>query len=219
MGAAVLDPDDSPDSSQPTDGSEPRLFVHPTAVVEEGAEIGLGTRVWHYCHVMAGARIGRNVSLGQNVFVAAGAVIGSGCRLQNNISVFEGVVLEQDVFCGPSVVFTNVLTPRAFVSRKDHFDRTVVRRGASLGANCTIVCGNEIGEFAMVAAGAVVTHDVLPHQLVAGVPARPLGWVCRCGERLELDPSSPAAGHCARCGDDHVLLSERKGLRRVSACE
>lgn len=222
MGVAMLDADDPDDTSHPSQPNarvESRPFVHPTAVVDVGAEIGPGTYVWHFCHVMAGARIGRNVSLGQNVFVATGAVIGSGCRLQNNVSVFGGVVLEEDVFCGPSMVFTNVLTPRAFVNRKDRLARTLVRRGASLGANCTIVCGNEIGEYCMVAAGAVVTHDILPHQLVAGVPAHPLGWVCKCGERLRLEPGSAGSCHCEACGDDYVLLSEREGLRRVSVCE
>ena len=197
--------------------------MHASALVDEGAEIGAGTRVWHFCHIMSGARIGREVSLGQNVFVASGAVIGDGCRLQNNISVFDGVVLEPDVFCGPSMVFTNVRVPRAFVNRKDEFSRTVVRHGASLGANCTVVCGNKIGEYAMVAAGAVVTHDVLPHQLVAGVPAHALGWVCRCGERLDFgDAGSDAAGcaaSCGRCGETYVMLSADEGIRRAAGCE
>ncbi len=216
MGAAMLDPDGKPGPLASAPSARPAFFTHPTAVVDKGADIGPGTRIWHFCHVMAGARIGKDVSLGQNVFVGTGAVIGDGCRLQNNISVFPGVVLEPDVFCGPSMVFTNVRTPRAFVSRKEEFDPTLVRRGASLGASCCIVCGNEIGEYAMVAAGAVVTHDVLPHQLVAGVPAHALGWVCRCGERLDFESAS---GHCSRCGDDYVLLSEGEGVRRASAGE
>jgi UDP-2-acetamido-3-amino-2,3-dideoxy-glucuronate N-acetyltransferase len=219
MGAAMLDPNAASGLFPAVASEEEALFVHPTAVVDVGAEIGRGTRIWHFCHVMAGARIGRDVSLGQNVFVAEGAVIGDGCRLQNNVSVFDGVVLEQDVFCGPSMVFTNVRTPRAFVGRKDQFERTLVRRGASLGANCTIVCGVEIGEYALVAAGAVVTHNVLPHQLVAGVPAGPIGWVCQCGERLELEAASVHAGRCARCGYEYMVLSEREGLRRASSLE
>ncbi len=215
----MLGPDDSSRAPQPGQRAETGFFVHPTATVDEGAEIGPDTRIWHYCHVMAGARVGRNVSLGQNVFVATEAVVGAGCRLQNNVSIFRGVMLEEDVFCGPSVVFTNVRTPRAFVNRKDGFERTLVRRGASLGANCTILCGNEIGEYAMVAAGTVVTHDVAPHQLVAGVPARPLGWVCRCGERLDLDSTPGGRGLCPVCGDEYSLTSEREGLRRVSTRE
>jgi UDP-2-acetamido-3-amino-2,3-dideoxy-glucuronate N-acetyltransferase len=195
------------------------VFVHPSAIVDEGAEIGAGTRIWHFCHVMGGARIGERVSLGQNVFVSSGVVIGDGCRVQNNVSLFDGVVLEADVFCGPSMVFTNVLVPRAFVSRKDEFAATLVRRGASLGANCTVLCGNQIGEYALVAAGAAVTHDVMPHQLVAGVPARPLGWVCRCGERLDFGGDEQGPAHCARCGDAYVLLSEAEGVRRVAGCE
>ena len=212
----MLDPDGKRSAFASTADRDSTFMAHPTAVVDEGAVIGPGTRIWHFCHVMTGARIGKAVSLGQGVFVASGAVIGDGCRLQNNISVFEGVELESDVFCGPSVVFTNVRTPRAFVSRKDEFDSTLVRRGASLGANCCIVCGNEIGEYAMVAAGAVVTRDVLPHQLVAGVPAHHLGWVCRCGERLDFGTGSR---HCVRCGDDYVLVSEEEGVRRVSTRE
>lgn len=200
----------------------PSAFVHPTAFVDDGAILGEGTKVWHYSHVMGGAQIGRDVSLGQNVFVANRSVIGDGCRVQNNVSVYEGVELEEQVFCGPSMVFTNVRTPRAFVSRKEEYGRTLVRRGATLGANCTIVCGNEIGEYAMVAAGAVVTHEVAPHRLVAGVPAQPLGWVCLCGERLSfnnevLGPGEkPVAGSttrtsCLRCGEGYVLTAE-KGL-------
>ncbi len=192
-------------------------FVHESAYVDEGAWIGTGTKVWHFCHVCAGARVGSDVSLGQNVFVAPGAVVGDGCRVQNNVSVYARVVLEDQVFCGPSMVLTNVLTPRAFVSRKEEFGRTLVRRGATLGANCTVVCGNEIGEYAMVAAGAVVTRDVRPFELVVGVPARHLGWVCRCGEVLLRDGdgggpgAEPIAVQCGRCGERYLLTRE-KGL-------
>lgn len=183
------------------------VFVHPTAAVDEGASIGEGTKIWHFCHVMAGARIGTGVSLGQNCFVAGGAVIGDGCRIQNNVSVFAGVVLEERVFCGPSMVFTNVLTPRAAVDRHGEFAPTLVRHDATLGANCTVVCDNTIGEYAMVAAGAVVTHDVAPYQLVAGVPARPMGWVCRCGEVLLTSPVPGLTVEvtCRRCGDTYVI--------------
>lgn len=188
----------------------PEVFVHETAVVDPGALIGPGSKVWHFCHVCTGAQVGRDVSLGQNVFVAAGAVIGHGCRVQNNVSVYAGVVLEEEVFCGPSMVFTNVRNPRAFVSRKDEYGETLVRRGATLGANSTIVCGNEIGAYAMVAAGAVVTRDVLAYELVAGVPARHLGWVCRCGEVLRLGGQGEAV--CARCGLVWALESEKGTL-------
>lgn len=183
------------------------VFVHPTAVVDPGAIIGPGTRVWHFSHVMSGAKIGRDVSLGQNVFVASGVTIGDGCRLQNNVSVYEGVELEEQVFCGPSAVFTNDYRPRAFVDRRSEWRRTRVGRGASLGANCTLVCGNDVGKFAMIAAGAVVTRPVKAFQLVAGVPARPIGWVCRCGDKLplELNASLGSKAICLRCGSAYVL--------------
>jgi UDP-2-acetamido-3-amino-2,3-dideoxy-glucuronate N-acetyltransferase len=151
-------------------------------VVDEGATIGDGTKIWHFCHVMAGARVGAGCVLGQNVFVASGAVIGDRCRIQNNVSIYDGVVLEDDVFVGPSAVFTNVKNPRAAVSRKDAFVPTRVGRGATIGANATIVCGVALGEYAFVGAGAVVTSQVEAHALVTGVPARQVGWACACGE-------------------------------------
>jgi UDP-2-acetamido-3-amino-2,3-dideoxy-glucuronate N-acetyltransferase len=171
------------------------FWAHATAVVDVGARVGAGTKVWHFCHVMAGARLGARCVLGQNVFVARGAVVGDDCRLQNNVSIYDGVELADEVFVGPSAVFTNVKTPRAAVSRKDAFVRTRVGRGATIGANATIVCGVAIGEYALVGAGAVVTRDVAPHALVTGVPARRTGWVCACGERLR---SARAA--CGACG-------------------
>ncbi|MBN1461774.1 MAG: N-acetyltransferase [Armatimonadetes bacterium] len=188
--------------------------MHPSAVVDEGATIGPGSKVWHFCHVMGGAEIGADVTLGQGCFVANGAIIGDGCRIQNNVSVFEGVVLGEGVFCGPSMVFTNVLTPRAGVNRHDEFARTVVGRGVTLGANCTIVCGNSIGEYATVAAGAVVTRDVPPHRLVAGVPAHPQGWVCRCGEVLGFEPGERfgSIATCARCRERYSIIQD--GLLR-----
>jgi UDP-2-acetamido-3-amino-2,3-dideoxy-glucuronate N-acetyltransferase len=172
-----------------------RFWAHPTAVIDRGAHIGPGTKVWHFSHVMAGARVGARCVLGQNVFVAATAVIGDGCRIQNNVSVYDGVVLEDDVFVGPSAVFTNVRNPRAAVSRKAEMQPTSVSRGATIGANATIVCGVRIGEYAFVAAGAVVTRNVPRHAVVAGVPARRTGWICRCGERgLRRGRPCPACG-------------------------
>ena len=174
-------------------------FVHPTAVVDPGAILGAGAKVWHFCHVMPGARVGPRSILGQNVFVAAGVVVGAGCKVQNNVSLYEGVTLEDDVFCGPSAVFTNVLNPRSHIVRKSEFRPTLVRRGATIGANATVVCGHAVGRYAFVGAGAVVTRDVPDHALVTGVPARRSGWMCACGVRL---PGRPAAGAfaCAACG-------------------
>lgn len=178
--------------------------VHPSAIVDEGASIGEGTRVWHFSHVCAGACIGADCSLGQNVFVGNDVVIGNNVRVQNNVSIYDAVTLEDDVFCGPSMVFTNVINPRAHVSRKDEYRRTVVRRGASIGANATIVCGNEVGPFAFIGAGAVVTRSVPAHALMVGNPARRIGWMCECGTRL------PNGGEvaCDRCGLTYVTSSQ-----------
>ncbi len=166
-------------------------FIHPSAYVDEPCEIGPGTRIWHFCHVMAGARIGSRCSLGQNVFVAGDAVIGHNVKIQNNVSVYAGVTLEDDVFCGPSCVFTNVSNPRSQIVRHHLYERTVVRRGATIGANATIVCGVIIGRYAFIGAGAVVVHDVPDYALMLGVPARQRGWMSRHGHRL---PASDAAG-------------------------
>lgn len=174
--------------------------IHPTAVVDDGAIIGSGTAIWHFCHVMSGATLGRDCSLGQNVFVAADVTIGDRVRIQNNVSIYEGVRLEQDVFVGPSVVFTNVHHPRIGFPRHDQYLETNVRQGATLGANCTVICGNSIGAWSLVAAGAVVTRDVHPHRLVAGVPARAVGWVCRCGTPLP----EPGGGRCQECGSSWI---------------
>jgi UDP-2-acetamido-3-amino-2,3-dideoxy-glucuronate N-acetyltransferase len=178
-------------------------WAHPSAVVDGPATIGDGTQIWHFCHVMAGARIGAGCSLGQNVFISGGAVIGAGCRIQNNVSIYDGVELGEQVFVGPSAVFTNVTTPRAFVDRKQDFELTRVGRGASVGANATILCGHEIGAYALVAAGAVVTRDVPPFALVGGVPARRVGWVCRCGTTLGVAKVRARARvlQCPRCGE------------------
>jgi UDP-2-acetamido-3-amino-2,3-dideoxy-glucuronate N-acetyltransferase len=160
--------------------------VHPTAIVDEGASIGNGTRIWHWVHVCAGAQIGGRCSIGQNVYVGGRAIIGSGVKIQNNVSVYDDVIIEDDVFCGPSMVFTNVINPRAFIERKDEYRQTLVRKGAALGANCTIVCGATVGAYALVGAGSVVTRDVPDFALVVGSPARQVGWVDVQGNRLNL---------------------------------
>lgn len=168
--------------------------AHETAVIDEGARIGARTRIWHFCHISGGAQIGEDCSLGQNIFVANKVRIGNRVKIQNNVSVYDNVTLEDGVFCGPSMVFTNVRNPRSEVSRKNEFADTVVRRGATLGANCTIVCGVTVGEFAFVGAGAVVTHDVPAYALVVGVPARHVGWVSCAGEVLGPDLVCPREG-------------------------
>jgi UDP-2-acetamido-3-amino-2,3-dideoxy-glucuronate N-acetyltransferase len=190
-----------------------RYWAHATAIVDRGARIGPGTKVWHFSHVMAGARIGARCVLGQNVFVAATAMIGDGCRIQNNVSIYDGVVLEGGVFVGPSAVFTNVRTPRAFVDRRAAVGPTRVGRGATIGANATIVCGTTIAEFGFVAAGAVVTRDVAAHAIVAGVPARPARWICRCGETIGNRARASACPACGS-GSDHASLSAGLDMTR-----
>lgn len=169
-------------------------FVHNSSIIDENVTVGDSTKIWHFCHVLSHSSIGERCVLGQNVMAGPSVNIGNGCKIQNNVSLYDGVTLEDDVFCGPSCVFTNVLTPRAFVERKDEFAPTLVRQGASIGANATIVCGTTIGRYAMVGAGAVVTHDVLDHQLVIGSPARPLGWVSKAGDRMGPDLICPRTG-------------------------
>jgi UDP-2-acetamido-3-amino-2,3-dideoxy-glucuronate N-acetyltransferase len=184
------------------------IFVHPSSFVDEGCEIGEGTRIWHFSHVMPGARIGRHCNIGQNVVISPDVVIGDNVKIQNNVSVYTGVVLEDDVFCGPSMVFTNVINPRSHVSRKDEYQRTLVRRGATLGANCTVVCGYTIGRFAFVGAGAVITRDVPDHALVVGNPARVTGWMCACGAKLASGATVPAEAACGACGQRYRKLRE-----------
>lgn len=169
-------------------------FVHPTAVVDAGSVVGAGTKVWHFSHILGGTKVGEGCSIGQNVMAGPDVEIGNGCKIQNNVAVYKGVTLADDVFCGPSMVFTNVLTPRAHIERKDEFAPTHVGKGATLGANCTIVCGNNIGAYAMVGAGAVVTRDVRAYALVVGNPARQIGWVSESGERLGPDLVCPRDG-------------------------
>lgn len=193
--------------------AEKDYFVHESAYVDEGARIGKGTKIWHFSHIMAGAEIGENCVLGQNVFVARGVKIGNYVKIQNNVSIYEGVILEDYVFCGPSMVFTNVRTPRSAYprNRSEDYIRTLVKKGASVGANATIICGVTIGEWAFVAAGAVVTRDVLPYALVAGVPARQIGWVCKCGLTLKFENGEATCRCCGskyRLGEGKLIIVE-----------
>ena len=192
-------------------------WAHPSAVIESPVSIGAATKIWHFAHVMAHARIGARCSLGQNVFVASRAVVGNGCRIQNNVSVYDGVELADDVFVGPSAVFTNVINPRAFISRQHELQRTPVEEGATIGANATIVCGAQIGRFAFVAAGAVVTQDVPPFSLVGGVPARRLGWICRCGASFPKAAARTRKLRCAACGAVYRMAGRGSGATLAPA--
>ncbi len=190
-------------------------YQHPSAIVDEGAQIGEGSRIWHFVHVCGGARIGKGVSLGQNVFVGNKVVIDDACKIQNNVSVYDNVTLEEGVFCGPSMVFTNVYNPRSLIERKDQYRDTLVKKGATLGANCTIVCGVTIGEFAFVGAGAVVNKDVPAYALMVGVPARQIGWMSEFGEQLPLPVEGEAEAICEHTGATYRLQGQR--LTRVEA--
>lgn len=181
------------------------IAVHPTAIVDAGACIGAGSRIWHWSHICAGAHIGKSCSLGQGVFVGNTVVIGNNVKVQNNVSIYDGVTLEDDVFCGPSMVFTNVRNPRSSVNRRGEYLRTLVGKGATLGANCTVICGITIGEYAFVAAGAVINRDVKPYALMTGVPARQVGWMSRHGERLDLPLTGSAGAVCQATGDSYAL--------------
>jgi UDP-2-acetamido-3-amino-2,3-dideoxy-glucuronate N-acetyltransferase len=189
-----------------------RATIHPSAIVDDGAQLGEGTRVWHFAHVCAGARIGAQCSLGQGVYVGNDVCIGRNVKIQNNVSVYDAVTLEDDVFCGPSMVFTNVVNPRSAVTRKNEYRRTLVKQGATLGANCTIVCGSTIGRHAFVGAGAVVTADVPDFALMVGVPARRIGWMSRHGERLALPATADAGAEpqatCPATGERYLLRGE-----------
>lgn len=191
------------------------LTIHPTAIIDEGAQIGEASRVWHWVHVCGGARIGKNVSLGQNVFVGNKVVIGDSCKIQNNVSVYDNVILEEGVFCGPSMVFTNVYNPRSLIERKSEYRDTKVKKGATLGANCTIVCGITIGEFAFIGAGAVVNRDVKPYALMAGVPARQIGWMSEYGEQVPLPLIGEGEYTCPHNGKKYVLKADRLECAKV----
>lgn len=186
--------------------------IQPTAIVDAGAVLGEDTRVWHFAHICAGARIGARCSLGQNVFIGNDVVIGDNVKIQNNVSVYDAVTLEDDVFCGPSMVFTNVYNPRAAVVRKNEYRRTLVRRGATLGANCTILCGTTIGAYAFVGAGAVINRSVPDFALMVGVPGRRIGWMSRHGDRLDLPASGQAKATCSATGECYTLQGERCAL-------
>jgi UDP-2-acetamido-3-amino-2,3-dideoxy-glucuronate N-acetyltransferase len=186
--------------------------VHPTAIVDEGAKIGEGSRVWHWVHVCGGAKIGKGVSLGQNVYVGNKVSIGDKCKIQNNVSVYDNVTLEEGVFCGPSMVFTNVYNPRSLVERKSEYRNTLVKKGATLGANCTIVCGLTIGEFAFIGAGSVVNKDVKPYALMVGVPAKQIGWMSEYGEQISLPTQGEGEYICPHTG--HVYKLSQDQLKR-----
>jgi UDP-2-acetamido-3-amino-2,3-dideoxy-glucuronate N-acetyltransferase len=186
----------------------PDYFVHESSYIDDGATIGAGTKIWHFCHILPGAVIGERCNLGQNVVVMNGTRLGNNVKVQNNVSIYEGVVLEDDVFCGPSCVFTNVINPRSHIPRKAEFKRTLVRRGSSIGANATIVCGVTLGEYSFIGAGAVVRSDVPAFALMVGVPARRVGWMCQCGTRLQL---REAVVSCSACG---ARYRESEGVLR-----
>lgn len=188
-------------------------FAHESCFIDDGCVIGEGSKIWHFTHVMAGARIGRCCNIGQNVVVSPGAIIGDNVKIQNNVSIYTGVILEDDVFCGPSMVFTNVVNPRSHVSRKHEYQRTLVRQGATLGANSTIVCGHVIGRYAFVGAGAVVTRDVPDYALVVGSPARVSGWVCACGVKLAAGVRPPRLERCDSCG--RTYAADEAGTLRL----
>jgi UDP-2-acetamido-3-amino-2,3-dideoxy-glucuronate N-acetyltransferase len=183
--------------------------IHPTAIIDEGAQIGEGSRVWHWVHVCAGALIGKDVSLGQNVFVGNKVVIGDHCKIQNNVSVYDNVTLEEGVFCGPSMIFTNVYNPRSLIERKSEYRDTLIKRGATLGANCTIVCGVTVGEYAFIGAGSVVNKDVPAYALMVGVPARQIGWMSEYGEQIPLPVKGKGEYQCPHTTQRYELVGER----------
>ncbi len=188
--------------------NHPNVTIHHSAIVDDGATIGEGSRVWHFVHVCGGARIGKGVSLGQNVFVGNKVVIGDHCKIQNNVSVYDNVTLEEGVFCGPSMVFTNVYNPRSLIERKSEYRKTLVKKGATLGANCTIVCGTTVGEYAFVGAGAVVNKDVKPYALMVGVPSRQVGWMSEYGEQIPLPLQGEGQYICPNTAQTFCLMGD-----------
>jgi UDP-2-acetamido-3-amino-2,3-dideoxy-glucuronate N-acetyltransferase len=193
--------------------SDQKYYAHPSAIVDEGCEIGEGVKIWHFSHIMPGCKIGEGCNIGQNVVVSPKVVLGRNVRIQNNVSIYEGVICEDDVFLGPSMVFTNVINPRSAVSRKSEYRQTLVRRGASIGANATIVCGNEIGTFAFIGAGAVVTKPVAPYALVVGNPARQVGWMSEFGHRLHFNDQGTAV--CEESGEQYALQNNQVTKRTL----
>lgn len=192
-----------------------KYFFHPSSVIDPGVKIGKGTKIWHFCHVMGETEIGEDCNLGQNVFIASGVKIGSNVKIQNNVSVYTGVILEDDVFLGPSMVFTNVINPRSHVNRRGEYQKTLVKKGATIGANATIVCGITLGEFSFVGAGAVVTRDIPAYGLVYGNPGKLQGWVCSCGERLEFSRVGDSLkATCESCGANYLQL-KAKEIKRI----
>ena len=185
------------------------FFSHSTAIIDDGAKIGIDTKIWHWTHISAGAHIGKRCSLGQNVYVASSACIGNNVKIQNNVSVYDNVVIEDDVFCGPSMVFTNVLNPRSLISRKNEYKKTIIGRGSTIGANATIICGVEIGSFSFIAAGAVVTKNTLPFALMMGVPARHVGWMSAYGERIDLPIKGNGEWTCPSSNEQYQLIQGR----------
>ncbi len=183
-----------------------QVYVHPSAIIDDGVKIGIGTKIWHFVHIAKGAKIGKNCSFGQNAYVAPRAVIGNGVRVQNNVSIYDEVILKDDVFCGPSCVFTNVINPRAHISRKHEYKKTIVEKGTSIGANATIVCGVKLGQFSFIGAGAVVNRNVEQYELVVGVPIRHAGWMCECGVKLNIKNSNI---QCKECKKKYKLVKTK----------
>ena len=183
------------------------LFIHPTAIVDKGAHIGAETKIWHFCHLMPGCTVGDNCTIGQNVFIDNNVVVGNGVKIQNNVSIYNGVIIEDDVFIGPSAVFTNVINPRSFIERKQEFKPTIIRKGATIGANATIVCGNEVGEYAFIGAGPVVTKNIKSYALVYGHPAGQQGWVSKAGMKLQFNEEGKAV--CSHTGEGYILKNGR----------
>lgn len=191
-----------------------KYFVHESSIIDQPCEIGENTKIWHFSHVMNHAKIGQNCIIGQNVFIALGVILGNNVKVQNNVSIYAGVICEDDVFLGPSMVFTNVMNPRGFIERKDEFKQTLVKKGASIGANATIVCGNTIGRYAFVGAGSVVTKDIPDYSFVYGVPAKQMGWVCRCAEKLVFENRY---AKCTSCGHEYELIDDNV-VKEIEGC-